>query len=77
MRIVVGSGYLKQKESLVERVLTGTIDVHQIKSTDYACYFCGDAIRGKTYLLIKEDERSTTSFPLDEKCYEGIQLKIN
>ncbi|NQV91515.1 hypothetical protein HQ489_03495 [Candidatus Woesearchaeota archaeon] len=77
MGIVVGSGYWKKRESLVERVITGTIETHQIKSTDYACYFCGDHVEGKTYLLIDENEKSVARYPLDESCYKNIALKVN
>ncbi|PIN87977.1 hypothetical protein COV12_00965 [Candidatus Woesearchaeota archaeon CG10_big_fil_rev_8_21_14_0_10_32_24] len=77
MAIIVGSEYWKKKDSLVERVLTGTIDVVPIESKDYACYFCEKKIERRTYLLVDENEKSITRIPIDEGCYESILLQRN
>jgi hypothetical protein len=84
MVFVVGSGYWKKRESLVERVLTGKIDVVEKLANDplYVfdkknCFFCNNRIYGKMYQITHVEGKLTSRYSLDENCYEGIALKVN
>ena len=68
MGIVVGSGYWKQKDDLVERVLSGTIKVVQKSANNplYVynnknCFFCNNRVSGRMYHLVDQNDKKTTN----------------
>jgi hypothetical protein len=78
MRVVIGSQYKKTKAMLREKIRERTISALETKAENHACYFCGEHIEGKMWVLTEKDiingKETESVYFIDCICYQGAKL---
>lgn len=69
MEPIVGIKYEQTVEELRKRIRRNQITILEEIAINHSCYFCGEAIIGKMFVLEDRAKNKTSLYFIDDSCY--------